>query len=365
VNFNYTRPVKTLVPLVFLSVVQAQTWTLHSSGTNASLRGVSAVSAKVVWASGTCGTVLETTDGGATFRVAVVPGAEQLDFRGVHAVDQRTAYLLSSGAGDKSRIYKTIDGGSRWTLRFTNPDPKGFFDALAFWDARHGIVLGDPVDGQFVILTTGDGGEHWARQRTPPALPNEGAFAASNSCLTLMGDSEAWFASGGPGAARVFHSTDGGKTWTVAPTPIRNDVASAGIFSLAFSDARHGVAVGGDYTKAGDASHNVAITSDGGRTWTEPSGVHPSGYRSAVAFLSIRGVWIATGPSGSDISGDNGNTWKPFDAGAYNAISFAPGGVGWAVGPQGRVAEFHSSQAKAPAPRANNSSASSGPTAGP
>jgi len=198
--------------LVLVSIAQAQTWTVRSSGTTASLRGVSALNAKVFWASGTGGTYLETTDGGASFRAAVVSGAEQLDFRGVHAVDQRTVYLLSSGEGDKSRIYATADGGSHWTLQLTNPDPKGFFDALAFWNPRHGIVLGDPVDGRFVILTTGDGGEHWARQRGPQALPNEGGFAASNSCLTVLGDGEGWFASGGVGGARVFHSSDGGRT---------------------------------------------------------------------------------------------------------------------------------------------------------
>jgi len=301
---------------------------------------VSVVNAKVVWASGTGGTYLVTADGGVSFRLAVVPGGEQLDFRGVHAVDQRTVYLLSSGEGDKSRIYKTIDGGSHWTLQFTNPDPKGFFDSLAFWNPLHGIVLGDPVDGRFVILTTGDGGEHWIRQPAPAALPNEGGFAASNSCLAVMGDGEVWFASGGPGAARVFRSSDSGRTWTVASTPIRNDSSSAGVFSLAFSDALHGVAVGGDYTKASDATHNIAITSDGGRTWKEPSGVHPSGYRSGVAYLAGRGMWIAAGPSGSDVSSDNGNSWKLFDAGAYNAVSFAAGGAGWAVGPKGRVAEF-------------------------
>jgi photosystem II stability/assembly factor-like uncharacterized protein len=330
--------VRILVPLILASIAQSQTWTVHPSVTTASLRGVSVVDAKIVWASGTGGTYLETTDGGVNWRAAVVPGAEQLDFRGVHAMDQRTVYLLASGEGDKSRIYKTTDGGSRWTLQFTNPDQKGFFDALAFWNPRHGIVLGDPVDGRFVILTTEDGGDHWVRQRTPEALPNEGGFAASNSCVTVLGDREVWFASGGTGAARVFHSSDSGRTWTVAPTPIRNDAASSGIFSLAFSDAKHGVAVGGDYKKPSDASHNIAVTSDGGWTWTEPSGQHPGGYRSAVAFLAGRGMWIVTGPSGSDVSTDNGNTWTPFDAGAFNAVSFTPDVVGWAVGPKGRVA---------------------------
>jgi photosystem II stability/assembly factor-like uncharacterized protein len=255
------------------------------------MRGVSAVSDKVVWASGTNGTYLETTDGGATWRVAVVPSAEELDFRDVQGIDARRAYLLSSGPGDKSRIYriyKTIDAGTLAELQITNPDPSGFWDAIAFWDAQHGIVLGDPVDGKFVILVTEDGGAHWQRKITPPALLNEGAFAASGTCLIARGKREAWFGSGGPGAARVFHSTDGGDTWIVTATPIRNDGASAGIFSIAFSDETHGVLVGGDYNKPADASHNVAVTSDGGRTWVEPTGPHPSGFRSAVVYVADR-----------------------------------------------------------------------------
>jgi photosystem II stability/assembly factor-like uncharacterized protein len=298
------------------------------------------VSPKVIWASGANGTYLHTSDGGATWQVAVVPGAEQLDFRGIHAVDARTVYLLSSGPGDKSRIYKTTDAGSRWTLQFTNPDPKGFFDALAFWDARRGIALGDPVGGRFVVLTTEDSGERWQRQQTPPARAAEGAFAASNTCLIVGGKREAWFGTGGPGAARVFHSHDSGRTWTVASTPIRNDTASAGIFSLAFSDGRHGIAVGGDYNKPAGNLHNIAVTADGGRTWTEPAGVRPAGFRSAVAFLPDRRIWIVVGTSGSDFSRDNGKNWTSFDTGAYNAVSFEPNGAGWAVGPSGRLAEF-------------------------
>lgn len=270
---------------------------------------------RVVWASGTGRTYLETTDGGETWRTAAVPGAEALDFRDVHAVDDRTAYLLASGPGEKSQVYKTSDSGSHWTLQFTNPDPKGFFDAFAFWDARRGILLGDPVDGRFVILTTIDGGEHWLRQPGPPALPNEGAFAASGTCLIVAGRHEAWFVTGGPGGARVFHSPDVGRPWSVVQTPIRNDTASAGIFSLAFRDRRHGIAVGGDYAKPSEGLHTVAVTSDGGRTWTEPAGSHPTGYRSAVVFVPGQKMWIAVGTSGSDFSYDNGNNWTPFDSG--------------------------------------------------
>lgn len=328
-----------LIPLL-AGTLSAQTWVTQQSGTNASLRGLSAANARVVWASGTGGTYLKTTDGGATWSVAKVPGAESLDFRDVHGVDDQTAYLLSSGTGDKARIYKTVDGGRDWKLQFTNPDPTGFFDALAFWDANHGIAVGDPVDGHSVVLTTSDGGVHWERRTTPPALAGEGSFAASGTCLIVFGKRDAWFVTGGPKAARVFHSHDRGVTWTVATTPIRNDGAAAGIFSLAFSDGRHGVAVGGDYNKANDAEHNVAITKDGGVTWIEPAGPPPAGFRSAVAYLSDRKAWIAAGPSGSDISFDGGRSWKRFDNGSYNAISFVSAKSGWAVGAGGRVAGF-------------------------
>ncbi|MGA2738649.1 MAG: glycosyl hydrolase [Bryobacteraceae bacterium] len=325
-----------LAGLVAASGVWGQTWVAQSSGTSASLRGVSAVSPAVVWASGAGGVYLRTMDGGATWQSAVVPGAADLDFRAVRALDGRTAWLMSSGPGAKSRIYKTADGGAHWSPLYTNPDADGFLDALAFWDARRGVVLGDPVGGQFVILTTGDGGHSWQRHKLPPALPNEGAFAASNSCLQVRGKSEVWFGTGGPSGARVFHSNDGGAHWDVAATPLRHDGPGAGIFSLALADSGHGVAVGGDYGKPTEAAGNVVMMSNGGRAWVEPGGSHPNGYRSALAFLAGRRIWIAVGTSGSDISRDWGQSWKAFDSGAYNAIGTA-GDAAWAVGPGGRI----------------------------
>ncbi|HWZ32249.1 MAG TPA: hypothetical protein VNX18_12985 [Bryobacteraceae bacterium] len=317
-----------------IGFVLAQSWIPQESGTTASLRGVSAVNANVVWASGTKGTYLRTTDGGATWKASSVPGAADLDFRAIRALDEKTALVLSIGPGEKSRIYKGTN--DQWRLVFTNPDPKGFFDALAFWDAMHGILLGDPVDGHFVVFTTVDAGETWKRQKTPPALANEGAFAASNTCLIVRGTREVWFGTGG---ARVFHSTDGGETWIVAKTAMRNDGASAGIFSLAFSDVRHGIAVGGDYNKTTETTGNIALTTDGGRTWSASGGT-PGGYRSAVAYIADRKMWIAVGTSGSDSSIDDGRNWKTFDSGNYNAVSFASGDAGWAVGPKGAIARF-------------------------
>jgi photosystem II stability/assembly factor-like uncharacterized protein len=335
----HSETMKLPVALLLVAASWAQSWVPQTSNTRASLRGVSAVDSKIVWASGSGGTVLVTSDGGASWRASKVEGAESLDFRGIRAIDARTVYAMSAGAGEKSRIYKTTDAGAHWTLIYTNHDAKGFFDAIAFWDATHGIVLGDPLDGRPEILITEDGGAHWTRRNPPAALPNEGAFAASNTCLTLLGNKQAWFGTGGAGAGRVFHTADRGVTWSVSPTPIRNDGAAAGVFSLAFDSPKHGVAVGGDYSKDKEGRQNIATTDDGGRTWNAPAAA-PNGFRSAVAYLRASKLWVATGTSGSDASTDGGKTWRQFDNGAYNAMSFASGGAGWAVGPQGRIAAF-------------------------
>jgi len=332
-----------ILTLLLAAATLSLSWISQPSGSTASFRGICVVNADVVWVSGSGDTCLRTTDGGATWRAQRVPGADKLDFRGVVAFDDKMAYLLSAGPGAQAQVYRTEDGGSHWDNVLSNPDPDGFFDAVAFWDRKHGIVLGDPVRGHFAVLTTDDGAKTWQRQNPPPALQGEGAFAASNSCLTLMrnhGRREAWFATGGLGAARVFHSADAGRTWSVATTPIRDDGASAGIFSLAFADAQHGIAVGGDYARPDQDLHNVAVTSDGGQTWSEPAGVRPKGFRSAVTFMPDRKIWIAVGTSGSDVSYDGGRNWTAFDSGAFNAMGMASSQAAWAVGPDGRIARL-------------------------
>jgi photosystem II stability/assembly factor-like uncharacterized protein len=315
-------------------------WLTQSSGTTARLRGVSAVSATVAWASGSDGVYLITTDGGATWRAATVPGAETLDFRDVEAFDASTAYLLSIGEGERSRIYKTIDGGEHWRLQFTNSNPKAFFDALAFWDADHGVAVSDSVDGRFVIIKTTDGGASWKEippEKLPPALAGEGAFAASGTCVATQGRNNVWIATN---SARVLSSTDGGETWQVAATPIPSGQPSVGIFSVAFKDARNGVVVGGDYKKEGEARDNAAITNDGGRTWKLVKGLLPGGFRSAVAYAPGASILVAVGPSGSDYSLEGGASWAPIRGAGYHAISFARSGAGWAVGEGGRIAKF-------------------------
>jgi photosystem II stability/assembly factor-like uncharacterized protein len=324
--------------LVCASVANAQ-WQPQTINAKSDFRGLCAVSANVAWVSGTHGTYARTTDGGNNWTVGTVPEAAKLDFRDVKAFGENTAYLLSAGPGEASRVYKTTDGGKTWTLQFKNPDARAFYDALAFWDEMNGIALGDPVNGRFQIAATDDGGRNWTllpAARLPPALPAEGAFAASGTCLATQGPQDACFGTGGAKMARVFHSKNRGRDWTIVPTPVAAGTESAGIFSIAFRDPTHGMIVGGDYKKPNETGATAAITSDGGQTWTLLDRSLP--YRSAVAWTSDR--WIVVGTSGSNCSRDNGASWIALDHNNYNSVAFTATGEGWAAGPAGRIARF-------------------------
>ena len=321
-------------------------WDIQSSGTTESLRGISSAGAGVAWASGTHGTVRRTEDGGYLWqRCAVPPGAEELDFRGVVGFDANTAVVMSSGKGALSRLYKTTDGCSNWKLLYTNPDEDGFWDAISAADEKSLIILGDPVDGMFVVRASADGGETWTPERVDVSLDKEGAFAASNSSLVVgWAEDFAFFGSGSPGGARLFadcDSCDGkDKGWTARAMPMFAKGESAGIFSIEYGETNRLVAVGGDYQKPDAARGNAAWSTDGGKSW-HAAKTPPHGYRSSVAYDAKERMWIAVGSSGTDVSRDSGVTWraaKPLPGEAadadknWNAIALP-----FVVGPKGRV----------------------------
>ena len=324
-------------------VAHAQ-WVAQVSPVDVELRGLSVVSPRVVWASGQRGTVLHTSDAGERWMRDTIPGAGALDLRAIAATSATTAHAIS--IGDSSRIYRTTDGGKSWSQRWAATRKGTFLDAIRFWDAQHGIAMSDPVDGRFLVLTTSDGGDSWQEipaDRIPAAIEGEGGFAASGTCLAVWGASHVWIASGGAARARVYHSADRGRTWTVNDAPLRAGIASAGIFSIAFRDAQHGVITGGDYQKPQLGGRNLALTSDGGATWTLVDSVaSPGGYRSAVAFVpgARTTTLVAVGLSGTDESRDGGMTWTHVDSTAYNSVAFASEAFGWAVGPKGRIARW-------------------------
>jgi photosystem II stability/assembly factor-like uncharacterized protein len=329
------------------SAARAPRTTPQMSGTTNRLQAVSPVDANVVWASGVGGTYTVTTDGGRTWRAGVVPGGESLQFRDVEGVSAKVAYLLSAGSGTDSRIYKTEDGGASWKLQFQAPDdPAYFYDCFAFWTPKRGIVMADGIAERFPALRTTDGAT-WHAIDLPAAQPNEAAFAASGTCVATQGERKAWIVTSN---SRVFATGDGGERWAAYSAPIAGGTGTAGLFTVAFRDVRHGIVGGGDFTSA-QIVDNVARSSDGGKTWRLTSRAPIAGAVFGLAYAQGRGedgddarddvrppAVVVTGPGGTAWSSNEGDSWHAIDgASGYWAVSFADEHDGWAVGTQGRI----------------------------
>ena len=346
--------------------------TPQNSGTTSNLIAVSAVNARVVWVAGRGGTFGVTTNGGATWRIGVVPGTEGQQMRDVQGVSEKVAYLLQIPVSDVARVFKTTDGGKTWTVQVQGADVNEFFDCFAFWDAKSGIMMVDSINGRFPVRRTLDG-HAWQDigDRLPPALPGESGFASSGTCAATQGHRRGWITTGVPPATpdgrwttRVLRTTDRGQTWKVATAPITAgpEVAGGG-FSIAFRDAQHGILGGGDLNvPAAGVVPNFARSSDGGKTWSLGTAAPIVGAIYGLAYAgqrkddddddqgeddrghdqgddhggSIRVV--ATAPTGSAWSGDEGRSWKSLSglSGLW-AVDFANEQTGWLVGTKGQI----------------------------
>jgi photosystem II stability/assembly factor-like uncharacterized protein len=336
-----------------------QVWQMQDSGTTSSLRGIDSVDGTIAWASGSEGTVLRTIDGGAHWTRCAVPDASKdgatLDFRGVQAWDSDTAIVMSSGPGEKSRLYETKDGCKTWALLSTNDAKDGFWDALRMWTPTDGFLAGDPVDGQlflseavkelgqFVNGGFDDGYGYLLKVRGK----GEAGFAASNSCIALGNftrkdgaSRDVWFATGGSEGSRVIHFQhfNGEEPERLAlsssEAPMFPKSGSGGIFSISFVGNLRGIVVGGDYAKPNESAGTAAWSPDGGKHWTAAA-KQPHGYRSTVQWGESIKAWITAGTNGSDISRDDGRTWHALDDGNWNALSLP-----FIVGPKGRIARL-------------------------
>lgn len=324
--------------VLFTTIGFAQ-WTIQNSNTDAHFRAISAVNQDVVWAGGSKGTVLRTTNGGQNWEVIKVNGAEKLDFRGIKGIDPQTALAVSAGLAEEgqARIYRTTDAGKTWDVVWQTDQKGVFLDGVAFWDKSNGIIFGDPIDNHLYLLRTSDGGKTWQRLSPtvlPANLPNEASFAASNSTMVVQGSKNVWIGTGGADHARVFRSTDRGQTWQVIDTDMAAN-ASSGIFGLRFWDAKQGIAVGGNYKADKEAFENVIMTQDGGKTWQKATPTQPAGLKEAVVRLK-NGNLVAVGPAGSCISKDNAQTWQPL-VGAPTGLHAltSVGNTCWATGAKG------------------------------
>ncbi len=280
------------------------------SKTGAFFRAVSAINDRVIWVSGSKGTVGFTGDGGKHWRFHQVDNFKSLEFRALYAFDSVTAVIAN--AGSPAYILRTTDRGANWKVVYTNTDKEAFIDGIDFWNNKEGVVYGDAIQGRMLLLKTTDGGQSWKdvpMEKRPALKTGEGSFAASGTGIRCLERNRVVIATGGV-VSRLWHSSDKGNTWQVTEPPIIQGQTMTGIYSVAFADSLRGVIVGGNYEKPNEKVKHIFITSDGGQTWAPPI-VPTRGMRECVEFITPSFV-LASGQSGIDVSNDGGQTWKAF-----------------------------------------------------
>ena len=322
-----------LILLLHTSYSQAQKVSLLTSGTKTSLRGLSVVSDKIIWVSGSNGYIGRSLDSGNTWKWLIVKGFEKTDFRDLEAFDQVTAIIM--GIAEPAYILKTIDGGDTWKVVYENKIKGMFLDAMEFWNEQSGIVIGDPIDSRFFIARTFDGGNTWQnlpKQNYPLADSGEACFASSGTNIRKLAKDEACFISGGA-RSRLFIRD---KKYDM---PILQGTESSGANSIAVKNKTMMIVVGGDFTTPDATLKNCVITHDGGKTWVSPS-IPPHGYRSCIEYVGNK-KWICCGLNGVDYSTDDGNTWQWVSKESFNTCRKAKDGKAvFLAGGNGKIGTF-------------------------
>ncbi|WP_295123085.1 oxidoreductase [uncultured Chitinophaga sp.] len=299
-----------------------------------SIRGLSVVSDSVLWVSGTQGMVGRSVDGGKEWKWMKITGCDSCDWRDIEAFSANRAVIIN--AGEPTHIFLTKDGGTTWQKVYFNNTKGIFYDGMDFWNDQEGIAVGDPLGGVFSLLKTSNGGESWQPFpiNPPPVTEGEASFAASGTTIRSLGGKSFVFVSGGA-ASRLFSFN--GTSWKVHNTPLIQGESSTGAFSIAFSNDRRGIAVGGDYRRDTLRTNNCFMTKDGGATWEAPS-TPPLGFRSSVEYIRPQ-LLIATGTSGTDISENGGIHWHNISREGYHVVRKAKRGEKvFLAGGNGRIA---------------------------
>ncbi len=307
----------------------SQSVTMLSAGTKTSLRGLSVVNNKVVWVSGSNGTVGRSIDGGKNWNWTTVKGFEKTDFRDIEAFDDQTAIIM--GISEPAHLLHTTDGGNTWTMVFEDSTKGMFLDAMEFINEKEGMVIGDPINGRLFMAHTSDGGLHWTKEdweKRPLADSGEACFASSGTNIRYLNNR--WHMITGGLSSQLYREKKGLKL------PIIQGKETTGANSIAGKNKRMLIIVGGDFNKPNDRIQNIAITRNGGRTFYM-STVPPHGYRSCIEYL-VNKEWIACGLNGVDYTKDDGKTFTRISQTGFHVCRKAKNGTAvFLAGGGGRI----------------------------
>ena len=249
------------------------TWTSQHSGTTSTLVGITFIDAKRGWAVGYDGALVKTSNGGATWTAKHFGGAQKGNYRlfSVSFVDGRHGWI-SGGYYNASRrwwyglVLKTSDGGLTWKASTNNKYDAGLL-GVSFVDASHGWAVGYAG----LIVTTSDGGVHWKQQT-----------ASSNADLSGVSFVDAKHGWAVARDGTICKTGDGGVHWKA------NRPTKTTLYAVSFADGRRGWACG--------ASGLILATTDGGRIGRPKSPTCPTTCTrstSLTACTVARSAWPA------------------------------------------------------------------------
>jgi photosystem II stability/assembly factor-like uncharacterized protein len=216
--------------------------------------------------------------------------------------------------GDGGTVLATSDGGAHWTSQVSGTT--GSLQSVDFADVDNGWAVGD----QGEIIATSDGGAHWATQRAsddPTVVFFSVSFSDALHGLAV-------------GNHSVFATNDGGLHW-VAQTPASGQL----LFAVAAIDASRACVVGNQGT--------TMWTSDAGSHWFVGAGPDLYSVLRAVTFADPTHGWAVGSYSQVYATADGGSHWiaQSGPTGSLTAVAFSDADHGWVVGDAGTI--FHTS----------------------
>ena len=340
-----------------------------AAGSGAGLSSVSFADATHGWAVGTSydasysstPVILATTDGGATWSAEDASSAGGASLSSVCFIDANDGWAVGSDEYG-AVILATTDGGVTWSAQDAGlAGGDAILSSVAFIDAEHGWAVGasftsEPIGDSPLILATSDGGATWDAQDPGPVHTLQGM--AELSAVTFVTAQRGW-AVGDTGSAAVeapiiLSTSDGGLTWKTERAGATR--VYGGLYSVSFTDATHGWAVGGVPGEQVGPSVILA-THDGGVTWSSQKAplVDRHGTLGSVCFVDRLHGWAVGDANrgwnhGNPVyapiilaTSNGGATWSAQDAtsagsrGYLGSIAFVDAAHGWAVGGNGRA----------------------------
>ncbi|HOY30677.1 MAG TPA: PKD domain-containing protein [Bacteroidales bacterium] len=313
-------------------------WILQSTGfpvTSRGIRDICAVDTNVVWALGYDGSTASapqiqeftrTTNGGAKWKASSIPGYTGSGLAMISAVDSMNAWIPVWYANGGGTIIRTSDGGATWTPQPTAifTAPNGFPNVVHFWNINEGFCMGDPNGGYFEIYTTVDGGTTWVRVPQANIPPHLSAEYGTTGLYSVVGDI-VWFTTG---KGRVYKSVDKGHHWTVSATGNTSQQ-----MQISFRDANHGI------VKVNVSPYDTYFTIDGGATW-QPLVFSGTFYANDFCYVpGTTSTYISVGADyvnsfqGTSYSTDEGLNWNVIplsDTTQFLAVDFVDVNHGWA-----------------------------------